>query len=531
MCGTTSNRETFHFSLFVVVRMAELKGEEKVVPVIQEGIIVASTGVSQASMSFVDTVPGPVDDDAETAKKAAFLGEGPLGSTIWKLTWPDFIGKIVQALYVMVDAVYIGNMAGNNQKEKSLSLAACTLAMPIDQLFHIAIGLLIGVGTSAVYGQNLGKGDTKTARRIIGNMYFLCLFFGIVYPIIGYNILDFLLGLTGATDEDGTLPLARMYITPMVFGSILTFLACSHNNAIRGEGNSNYSALGMFCGAVANIILDPILIRVTGNSIRGAAYASMIGNGITSLMGMFYYFGKKGAVHLQLGDFIPSWSIIKSILGVGISGVISSASGSIVTIIMNNLLLKYASLSFNSLQVTEILAVVGACGKFSFFCFMPMMSLSHGCLPIYSFCYGSKRFNRFMNTMKIQFFCEVVMGLVLVGVGSIAGQFLASMFSSSVFFKKVFEESLRYTTSGLVFNAFTMSVFPALQGCGRGLPSAIILFLKQLVFLLAFAQVFCAVLQDWWGNMYSYPLAEVCGSLMSVACFFIYRKVFTGKKE
>lgn len=99
----------------------------------QEGIIVASTGVSQASMSFVDIVNTETtvnDEDAEAAKKAAFLGEGPLGKTIWSLTWPDFIGKMVQALYVLVDAVYIGNMAGNNQQEKSLSLAACTLAMP-----------------------------------------------------------------------------------------------------------------------------------------------------------------------------------------------------------------------------------------------------------------------------------------------------------------------------------------------------------------------------------------------------------------
>lgn len=92
-------------------------------------------------------------------------------------------------------------------------------------------------------------------------------------------------------------------------------------------------------------------------------------------------------------------------------------------------------------------------------------------------------------------------------------------------------EALRYTTCGLVFNAFTMAVFPALQGCGRGLPSAIILFLKQLVFLLAFAQLFCALLQDWWGNMYSYPLAEICGALMSIGAFFIYRDVFRGKKE
>lgn len=513
--------------------MAELKGEEKVVPVIQEGIIIASTGVSQASMSFVDTMrtASVADADAETAKKASFLGEGPLGKTIWSLTWPDFIGKIVQALYVMIDAVYIGNMAGNNQKEKSLSLASCTLAMPIDQLFHIAIGLLIGVGTSAVYGQFLGKGDTRRARAIIGNMYFLCIFFGIVYPFIGYFLRDWLLILAGASVEDGTLPLAQIYITPLMFGSILTFLAISHNNSIRGEGNSQYSAFSMFCGAVANIILDPIFIRMTGNSIRGAAFATLTGNGITAVMGIVYYLTGHGAVHLKLSDFKPRWDVIKDILNVGVSGIISSASGSIVSLIMNNLLLKYSAKNFNSLQITEILAVVGACGKFSFFCFMPMMSLAHGCLPILSFCYGAKKHNRFMNTMKIQFFFEILMGLLLVVVGSFAGKYLAAMFSSSLFFEKVFEESLRYTTSGLVYNAFTMSIFPALQASGRGLPSAIILFLKQLVFLLAFAQLFCALLQDWWGNMYSYPLAEVMGAVLSIIAFFIYKDVFTGKKE
>lgn len=513
--------------------MAELQGEEKVKPVIQEGIIVASTGVSQASMSFVDNLPNATvtDKDKEAAQKAAFLGEGPLGSTIWRLTWPDFVGKIVQALYVMVDAIYIGNMAGNNQQEKSLSLAACTLAMPVDQLFHISIGLLIGIGTSALYGQNLGKGDIKRAKQIIGNMYFLCLFFGIVYPFIGYFLLDYLLILAGASDKDGTLGLGRIYLTPMIFCSILTFLAISHNNSIRGEGNSRYSALGMFCGAITNIILDPFLIRITGNSILGAGIATMVGNGVTSFMGLYYFFSNKAAVRVEWKDFMPKWDIIKDIMSVGISGIISSASGSVVSIIMNNLLLKYSAKNFNSLQVTEILAVVGACGKFSFFCFMPMLSLSHGCLPIYSFCYGAKKHNRFMSAMKIQFFCEVILGLILVIAGSFAGNFLSVMFSESLFFKGVFSEALRYTTCGLVLNSVTSAVFPALQGCGKGLPSAIILFLKQLVFLLAFAQLFCAILKDWWGNMYAYPLAEVVGCIMSVAAFFIYKNTFTGKKN
>ena len=198
---------------------------------------------------------------------------------------------------------------------------------------------------------------------------------------------------------------------------------------------------------------------------------------------------------------------------------------------MNNLLLKYSAINFNSLQVMEILAVVGACGKFSFFCFMPMMSLSHGCLPIYAYCYGAKKFSRFNGAMRIHFISEILLGSLLTILGSFLGRYTAVMFSSSLFFKQVFDEALRYVTSGLIFNAFTMTVFPPLQGTGRGLPSAILLFLKQLIFLLMFANIFCALLQDWWGNMYSYPLAEVAGAILSVIAFFIFRNVFTGKKE
>lgn len=499
-----------------------------------EGIIVASTGVSKASISYVD-VPAPEIShskvDEEAAKKAAFLGEGHLGKTIWRLTWPDFIGKVVQALYVMIDAIYIGNMAGNNQQEKSLSLASCTLAMPVDQLFHIALGLLVGVGTSASYGQNLGRKDFKTAKKIIGNMYVMCIIIGVCYPLIMYWFVDDILILAGASETDGTLKLAREYFLPLMFGMILTCLACCHNNSIRGEGNSMFSAICMLLGGILNIIMDPILIRATGNSVKGAAYATMFGNCLTAIMGMCYFFGRKGAVVLEWKDFIPDFKIMLNILSIGVSGLISTASSSIVSIIMNNLLLKYAAFNYNSLQVTEILAVVGACGKFSFFCFMPMLSLSHGCLPIYSYCYGAKNFTRFINTIKIHFISEILMGGLLTVLGATCGQYLARMFSSSIFFKNIFAEALRYVTCGLCFNAFSMTIFPPLQATGRGIPSALILFFKQLVFLLAFAQIFCMTLHDWWGNMYAYPLAEICGAMISLAAFFIYKKVFYGKKE
>lgn len=511
------------------------KPEEKIPAEVTEGIIIASTGVSSASMSYVDVVKtdrtkSTADAEAAAAAKAAFLGEAPIGQTMWKLTWPDLIGKLVNALYVMVDAIYIGNLAGNTQNERSIALAACTLAMPIDQLFNASIAFMIGVGSSALYSQSLGRNDFKGARRVIGNMYFLCILVGILLPCISYWFIDDLLILAGATKEAGTLQAARLYLTPLLMLNVIVNLAIAHNNAIRGEGNSVFSATCMGVGAVINIILDPILIKATGNSIVGAAYATMTGNGVGALMGVYYFMANKGAIRLKWSDMAPSWKIIKNICSVGVSGMINGISGSIVNVIMNNLLITYASKTLNSLQVTEILAVLGAGGKMFFFCFMPMLSISHGCMPIYAYCYGAKRFSRFTSVMKLHFFCEVIIGSILVVFGMFSGSMLASMFSSSEFFRSVFAEGMRYITGGFFANAVTMVIFPSLQATGRGLASAMIMLLKQMVFLIGFAYLFCTILNDWWGNMYAYPMSEIAGMLISTVLFFIFKDVFTGKR-
>ena len=513
----------------------EPKRKDSVLEEVAEGIIVASTGVSDASLSFVDVVKADrtkstLEAEKAAAEKAAFLGEAPIASTMWKLTWPDLVGKIVNALYVMVDAIYIGNMAGNTQNERSIALAACTLAMPVDQLFNASIAFMIGVGSSALYSQNLGRNDLKTARRVIGNMYFLCVLVGIILPLISYWFIDDLLILAGATKEAGTLDAARLYLTPLLMLNIVVNLAISHNNAIRGEGNSVFSATCMGVGAIINIILDPILIKATGNSIVGAAYATMTGNAVGALMGVYYFLGNKGAIRMKWSDMIPDWTIIKNICSVGVSGMINGVSGSIVNVIMNNLLITYASKTFNSLQVTEILAVLGASGKMFFFCFMPMLSISHGSMPIYAYCYGAKRFSRFTSVMKIHFFVEVIIGSIIMVFGMFSGNFLASMFSSSKFFHKVFAEGMRYITAGFFANSVTMVVFPSLQATGHGLASAMIMLLKQMIFLIGFAYLFCNILGEWWGNIYAYPMAEIAGMCIATVLFFIYKDVFTGKK-
>ena len=511
------------------------KRKDSILEEVAEGIIVARTGVSDASLSYVDVVKADrtkstLEAEKAAAEKAAFLGEAPIGSTMWKLTWPDLIGKIVNAIYVMVDAIYIGNMAGNTQNERSIALAACTLAMPVDQLFNASIAFMIGVGSSALYSQNLGRNDLKAARKVIGNMYFLCILIGILLPLISYWFIDDLLILAGASAESGTLQAAKLYLTPLLMLNIVVNLAISHNNAIRGEGNSVFSATCMGVGAIINIIMDPILIKACGNSIVGAAYATMTGNAVGALMGVYYFLGNKGAIRMKWSDLIPDWNIIKNICSVGVSGMINGISGSIVNVIMNNLLITFAEKTFNSLQVTEILAVLGAGGKMAFFCFMPMLSISHGSMPIYAYCYGAKRFTRFTSVMKIHFFIEVIVGCILMLFGLLAGELLASMFSSSEFFHKVFAEGLRYITCGLFANSVTMVVFPSLQATGRGLASALIMLLKQMIFLIGFAYLFCNILGEWWGNMYAYPMAEVAGMCISATMFFVYKDVFSGKK-
>lgn len=468
----------------------------------------------------VDKEPTPAE--LEKAKRTDFLGHGPLGATIWKLTWPDFIGKVINALYTIVDAAFIGRLAGDRE------LAAASFAMPLDQFFHLTLGLLVGVGCGTVYGKYLGSKDTKNAKSVVGNMFFLTIAIGVLYPLIVIWFVDPLLRLTGASEATGTLSLARDYFVPLVYACILQISATGLSNVIRAEGSAMFSASLMAVGAVTNTCLDPIFIRVFGWGVQGAAISTVCSFVASTALGIYYFASGKSAIHLELRDLAPNWTIIKEVLNVGMSGAVSAMSQSLVVILLNNMILQFIQYPVDSYHATQTIAVAGALGKINFFCLMPQLALAHGVLPILAYSRGSKNYGRFTSCMKVQFYSEVVLGVVLTLIGAFGGTFVSGLFSTTPYFHVLFTEGMRLITAGTVFTSVSMMLFPALQTSGKGWQASVVLFMRQLAFIYVCALLFCNLLGDWWGVFYAYASGEVLSAVLSGCMYLYYKKDFAG---
>ncbi|KAK8798678.1 hypothetical protein WA158_007762 [Blastocystis sp. Blastoise] len=459
-------------------------------------------------------------------ERAKFLGSAPLVSTVWKLTYPDFIAKIVTASFSFADTIYISNLAGDTAEERSLALGSVTISLPIEQALQMGLALLFGSGFSSTLGRFLGAHNKNSAEQTLGNLYFLDILCGILYPLIIIPLLPYILQLLGASEEAGTLEIGRQYIMIYSLGSILTNFMIGNNNLIRAEGQSLYSASTMIVGGVFNILLDPVFIAVLSLGVNGAAICTLVGNLISVLLGFAYYASSKSVVKFHWNNLSPNCSIIKDGLSVGVSGFIMTASTSIVSIVFNRLMIHFSPYSPDSIQTTELVSVLGALSKIYYFFFMPLLSLSHGILPILAFCKGANIQQRFMNSLKVCLISAFIVSLILLIIGESCAELLAKLFSSSQTFIDTFSYSLRFMIMLSPLSSVFFSVLPALQATKQGLFAGILAFCKNCFFLILYGILFCYCRGDYWGIFYAYPVSDITNCIISIIVYFVKRNTF-----
>ncbi|KAK8803327.1 hypothetical protein WA158_001021 [Blastocystis sp. Blastoise] len=466
--------------------------------------------------------------EVERLKKAKFLGEAPLYSTMWQLIYPDLCGKLVSACYTLCDAMFIGNMAGDTAAERAVSLAAVSFAMPFEQAFIAGFALFGSIGFGSLYSRFLGEANTKMARRTLGNCYLLAVVIGIFCPLVLLPLAKYLIQFFGASDEAGTLQPATNYLSVLLCFDIFQNGMFVGNNMTRAEGASKYSALMMIIGAVINCCLDPLFISTFRLSLTGAALASVCGNFVVSIVGIYYFLSGRSVVTFDKACWKPSKKVLGVSLNIGSSALISSFCGAIVSIISNRLILYFAPGDPNSVETTEVIAVSGALAKFSFFVFLPMLSMSHGILPIVSFCRGSKNYKRFNQAVKACFYVSVLMGLLLCILGYILAPYVALCFSSSPSFVSTFTFAMRHMTSAIPVNSVITAVMPALQACGHGGAATLLMFGRQCLFILVAEVIICFSQKTFWGCFMAYPIADLFTAFLSLLLYLYYYKDFHG---
>ena len=317
------------------------------------------------------------------------LGTEPIGKLILKYSLPAIISMLVNAIYNMVDQIFIGWGIG------FLGIAATNVAFPLNTI-STAIALLIGIGGASNFSLSLGRGKDDDARTYVGNTITLLLLLGTALGVLSLVFLKPMLYLCGATDQ--VMPYAIPYTLIICIGlpfMVLTIGAC---HLIRADGNPRFAMWCMMSGAIFNLIFDPIFLFVFDMGIEGIALATTLGQILSGVIGIVYLLRKFHSVNLTKSSFIPRLKISTAIFALGAAGFVNQIAMTVVQLLLNNSFKHYGALSPYGSEIP--LAAVGALSKVALLFFGVCIGIAQGCQPINGFNYGAKKYDRVQQTLR-----------------------------------------------------------------------------------------------------------------------------------
>ncbi|ADL13423.1 MATE family efflux transporter [Acetohalobium arabaticum] len=452
----------------------------------------------------------------ELTEKADRLGTEAIIPLLIKLSIPSIIGMGVQALYNIVDSIYVGRLSTE-------ALSALSLAFPI-QLILVALGVGTGVGTSSLISRLLGKSEGARANNAAEHVILISLGYGLIIGLIGFFFADDLIHLF--TTDTLLIDLGQRYIRIIMVGSLAIFIPMIFNNILRGEGNTFLPMLTMLIGAGLNIILDPFLIFGIGIfpqlGVDGAAYATVFSRLVSGIFITAVLFSDQNQIQLRFSEFKFDFQIIKEIYQVGFPAMIMRLLASIMVLGMNKIVGNYS---------TTAIAVVGIFFRLQTFVLLPVFGFNQGFLPIVGYNYGHNNPKRMKKTITygmLSAFCFTLLGFLIFRLfpGYLIKLFnqdpkLISMGTTAL--KKI---SFAYLLAGI--NIVGSATFQAL---GDGLPSLCISFLRQIILILPLMYL----LGEFYGLntvWFAIPIAEVFSFLLlTVWLMSTLKKAFSNMKE
>lgn len=328
------------------------------------------------------------------------LGSESVGSLLLKSSMPAIAGMLVNALYNVVDRIYIGHM-GNGIG--SVALSGLAVTFPISTII-MAFGMLVGIGACSMISIRLGQKNKEAAEKILGNAVVLEIIVSLLISSFGLLLLDKLLVLFGASKEG--LPYARDYISIILMGAVLQNIGFGINNIIRAEGNPKMAMLTMVFGAIINIILDPIFIFTFKLGIQGAAIATVIAQAFNTIWVLNYFNGRKSRSILKIKkeSMKLNLEIIKNIFSIGMSPFVMQIASSIVILLYNKGLYTYGG--------DTAVAAFGIINSISTLIFMPIFGINQGAQPIIGYNYGAKSYKRVKRALKLAIISATAISLI-----------------------------------------------------------------------------------------------------------------------
>jgi putative MATE family efflux protein len=396
------------------------------------------------------------------------LGEDKILSLILRFSIPAIVGMLVNALYNVVDRIFIGNGVG------SLGIAGITVAFPI-MVIIMAYGMLIGFGSTSLLSIRLGEDKRKEAELIMGNGMTLLIVGAVILSVGGLLFLEPLLIAFGASKE--VLPYAVDYTTIILFGTVFQAIGFGMNNYIRALGSPKTAMLTMVIGAVLNVLLDPLFIFVFGWGIKGAALATVISQSVSAFWVLHYFFGGKSFLKIRWENLRLHYNSIARFLPLGFPPFIMQIASSLLLTIMNRSLLVHGG--------DIAISATGVVMSINTLVFMPVLGMKQGVQPIIGYNYGARNIARVRQTVK--------MGIVGATGILLVGFFFTMLFPSeivSLFGKNDHElirigaRAIRIVMISLPVVGFQIITSAYFQAVGKPRQATILTLSRQILILI-----------------------------------------------
>lgn len=445
-----------------------------------------------------------MEKDKENIQAENPLGTAPVGGLIRKFAIPAIISMLVSAMYNIVDQIFIGQGVG------MLGNAATNVAFPVTTI-ATALALLLGIGGASNYNLEMGAGREKKASGIAGTALSSLVISGAVLCVIVLLFLKPLLTLFGATKD--VMPYAVDYTGITALGLPFYILSVGGNHVVRADRSPTYSMACVTAGAVINTILDPLFIFGFGWGIKGAAWATVIGQVVSGIL-VVVYFWKFRKMYLEKSMLKPKFSYLKAVAALGLASCINQIAMALVQIVLNNILRYYGAASIYGSDIP--IACVGVISKVNQVFMAICIGISQGCQPIWGFNYGAEKYSRVRQTYRYSVTaCTIIATGFFLCFQLFPHQIVGIFGTGSDLYFQFAERYLKI----YMFMTFANGIQPMSSGfftsIGKAKLGVVMSLTRQVLFLLPLIVLF-PLFMGIDGVMYAGPIADAAAFALAI---------------
>ncbi len=438
------------------------------------------------------------------------LREEKIGTLLLKLSLPAMVGMMVNALYNVVDTIFVGKGVG------ALAIGGLTVSFPI-QMAIMSLALLVGIGVQANISISFGAGEIDKASKYAGTAYALMALIALSLAVLGSIFIVPILQLFGASDT--LLPYARDYMQIIFIGTFALMLSMVNSNVLRAEGNAKMSMILMVIGMGLNIVLDPIFIFGFKMGIRGAALATVISQYVSLISAIVYMSTGKSIIKLSRETLKLNYQYIQDIVKLGFPSFIRQVAGSVLAIFLNNGIVFYGG--------DIALSAFGILNRVMMFVFLPMFGIVQGFQPIVGFNYGAKSAARVKKAVKTGIASLVVYCTIALAFIMLFHMPILNLFTDDQSAILIGASAIKIMFLGVPVVGLQIISASFFQAIGKAKPALVLSLMRQVLMLLPLVIVLPKAFNlGLIGIWLAFPLSDILST--SISAFILkaeWRKI------